>query len=254
MFRIIILMKDSGNSKFSHFLSGKFLTIAGAIALCAVIVSAVITNYTEKKLSQILPGTQYSEIEDETDYTSPAEVNKTDVPDERTSAPETTEAETTGKATQTTEKKTTVKATEAETEYKPVNSSFCLPCDGEIMKTYSADAPLYSKTMSDWRTHPGIDIKAAEGDKIHSVGNGKVVKVSSDPMWGYTVEINYGSFIGRYCSLKQGTVVSIDDTVEIGDVIGELGTVPVECEDEPHLHFEAVKDGKTIDPMLVLPQ
>ena len=243
-------MKNSSEQKFKSFFSGKFLYIAAGIALCAVIASAAVTHYTERKLGQILPDTQ-SSFWGETDYTSPAEVNKTDVPDERTT--EETEPPETEKQTET-EKKTTARTTAAETEYKPVNASFCLPCDGEIIKGFSSDTPLYSKTMADWRTHEGIDIKAAEGAKIHSVGNGKVTKVISDPMWGYVIEIDYGSFTGRYCSLKQGTGVSIDDIVNIGDEIGELGSVPVESADEPHLHFEAVKDGKTIDPMLVLPQ
>lgn len=243
-------MKNSSEQKFKSFFSGKFLYIAAGITLCAVIASAAVTHYTERKLGQILPDTQ-SSLWGETDYTSPAEVNKTDVPDERTT--EETEPPETEKQTEA-EKKTTARTTAAETEYKPVNASFCLPCDGEIIKGFSSDTPLYSKTMADWRTHEGIDIKAAEGAKIHSVGNGKVTKVISDPMWGYVIEIDYGSFTGRYCSLKQGTGVSIDDIVNIGDEIGELGSVPVESADEPHLHFEAVKDGKTIDPMLVLPQ
>lgn len=243
-------MKNSSEQKLKSLFSGKFLYVAAAIALCAVIASSAVTRYTERKLGQLLPDTQ-SSFEVETDYTSPAEVNKTDVPDERTT--EETEPPETEKQT-TTERKTTKPTTAAQTEYTPVNASFCLPCDGEIIKSFSGDTPLYSKTMADWRTHEGIDIKAEEGAKIHSVGNGKVTKVISDPMWGYVIEIDYGSFTGRYCSLKQGTGVSIDDIVNIGDEIGELGSVPVESADEPHLHFEAVKDGKTIDPMLVLPQ
>lgn len=245
-------MKNSSENSFRSFLSGKVFYIAAAVVVCAVIASAAVSRYTERKLGQILSTTAVSE---QMQATKSAEAEKTDVPDEReTTKPVTeTEAQTTKRQT-TTEKKTTAASATSETDYTPVNNGFCLPCDGEIIKKYSPDQPLYSKTMADWRTHDGIDIRTQEGEKIRSVGNGKVTKVISDPMLGYIIEIDYGSFIGRYCSLKQGTGVSIDDIVSIGDEIGEIGTVPIESADEPHLHFEAVRDGKTIDPMLVLPE
>lgn len=246
------MMNNSSENKLKTFLSGKILYIAAAVVVCAVIASAAVNRYTERKLGQLLNTTFVSE---QTQITRPAEAEKTDVPDERdlTKQTDETEKQTTRRHT-TTEKKTTAETASSATEYTPVNSGFCLPCDGEIIKGYSPDKPVYSKTMSDWRTHEGIDIKTQEGEKIRSVGNGKVTKVVSDPMLGYMIEIDYGSFVGRYCSLKQGTGVSIDDIVSIGDEIGEIASVPIESADGPHLHFEAVKDGKTIDPMLVLPE
>ncbi|MGN1443973.1 MAG: peptidoglycan DD-metalloendopeptidase family protein [Acutalibacteraceae bacterium] len=247
-------MKNTSEKSLKSLLSGKIIYVAAAVALCAVIAVAAVTNYTERKLGQILPQTTIAE---ETDRTSPAEANKTDVPDERAASTEETYESTQETVTQprTEPKKetTTAATTSKPTEYVPVNDGFVLPCDGEIIKKFSADQPVYSKTMSDWRTHEGLDFKVNEGEKICSVGNGKVIKVISDPMWGYVVEIDYGSFIGRYCALKQGTGVSIDDIVSAGDIIGEIGTVPAESSDEPHLHFEVIKDEKKIDPMLVLP-
>lgn len=247
-------MKNTSEKSLKTLWSGKFIYVAAAIALCAVIVSAAITNYTERKLGQLLPQTTAFE---EPDITSPAEAEKTDVPDERTDEAEDPTEETEREETQTvpqTKKENTTAATKArQAEYVPVNDGFVLPCDGDVIKKFSSDRPVYSKTMSDWRTHEGLDIKVNEGEKICSVGNGKVIKVISDPMWGYVIEIDYGSFIGRYCALKQGTGVSIDDVVSVGDVIGEVGTIPAESGDGPHLHFEVIRDNKKIDPMLVLP-
>lgn len=247
-------MKNTNEKSLKSLLSGKFIYIAAAIALCGVLASTAVTRYTERKLGQILP--QATAIE-ETDITSPAEVNKTDVPDVRADtteeAAEPTQTEAVPTQSETKKERTTAATKAQQTEYVPVNNSFLLPCDGEIIKKFSSDQPVYSKTMSDWRTHEGLDFKAEEGEKIRSVGNGKVTKVISDPMWGYVVEIDYGTFTGRYCALKQGTVVSIDDIVSAGDIIGEVGTVPVESGDEPHLHFEVIKDKAKIDPMLVLP-
>lgn len=235
------------------FWSGKFIYIAAATALCAVVAVAAITNYTEKKLGRLLP---QATVTEQTDITSPAQANKTDVPDERADTTEEATAQVLTEESMSepeTAKENTTAAKTSQTEYVPVNNGFLLPCDGEVIKKFSSEQPVYSKTMSDWRTHEGLDFKVEEGEKIRSVGNGKVTKVISDPMWGYVVEIDYGSFIGRYCALKQGTVVSIDDIVSAGDIIGEAGTVPAESSDEPHLHFEVIKDETKIDPMLVLP-
>ncbi|MCI6771021.1 MAG: M23 family metallopeptidase [Oscillospiraceae bacterium] len=247
-------MKNTSKKNLKSLLSGKFIYVAAAVALCAVIASAGITNYTERKLGQLLPQT---EAYDESGITSPAEVNKTDVPDERAASAEETYESTqetvTQPQTEPKKEKTTAATTAKPTEYVPVNEGFILPCDGEVVKKFSSDQPVYSKTMSDWRIHEGLDFMVEEGEKICSVGNGKVTKVISDPMWGYVVEIDYGTFIGRYCSLKQGTGVSIDDIVSAGDIIGEIGTIPAESSDEPHLHFEVIKNEKKIDPMLVLP-
>lgn len=227
------------------FSSGKVLYISTAVAVFAIVASVLVSHYTSRKLEQLIPNTGIA------GYTSPAEVNKTDVPDDRDETEaDITEAESTERQTQT---QTTALSQQAqETEYTPVNNSFCLPVDSAVTKKYSESEPVFSKTMNDWRTHTGLDFEAEENADIHSIGNGKVTKVIADQMWGYVIEIDYGSFTARYCGIKQGTSVSIDDEVKMGDVIGKLGTIPIESEDTPHLHFEAVKDGKTVDPMLVL--
>ena len=80
-------MKNTSKKSLKSLLSGKFIYFAAAVALCGVIASAGITNYTERKLGQLLPQTEAS---DESDITSPAEVNKTDVPDERAASTEDT--------------------------------------------------------------------------------------------------------------------------------------------------------------------
>lgn len=237
------------NSAFEKISSGKGFYIAAAIAFCAIIVSIVAVYYTSDRLGQSLPKAD----ENFTTYFSlPAEVNKTDVPDERDLEIEDDTTTTAVQTTAETTQPTTVPTTTTTQEAKIVNYDFVLPSGGDIIKKYSASEPIYSKTMNDWRTHSGVDFAAQEGEEAYSVGNGKVTKVISDPKWGYVIEIDCGSFTARYCGIDQSTAVAIDTVVKKGDSIGKIADIPIESEDGLHLHFEVISNGKSIDPISVL--
>lgn len=168
-----------------------------------------------------------------------------------------TEENTTAKTTQQSTTKVTEKHTETITqeETAPVevfgNDSYVYPLMGDIDRAFSM-SPVYDETMEDWRIHKGTDFACEPGAEVASIGNGKVVKVISDPSWGYCIEVDYGDFIARYCGLEQGTTVIIDDTVSKGDIIGKVGMIPCESKQESHLHFEIVRSGAVEDPVKVI--
>lgn len=143
---------------------------------------------------------------------------------------------------------TTAKESQATTESQK-QTDFIMPHDGEIIRGYSPEVPLYCETMDDWRTHHGIDIAVGEGEEVLSVGKGKVSKVIADSTYGYTVEVDYGSFTARYCGMKQGDCVGINQVLEKGDSIGTVDVVPCEVNSQRHLHFEVVVDGENEDPL-----
>ena len=153
----------------------------------------------------------------------------------------------------TTEKKETTK--EASTTQSPFavpfKDEFALPINGKIIKEYNRDTPSFNKTMGDWRTHPGVDIKGAEGEQVIAAAYGTVKKIYQDPMYGTVVEIDHGNSVtGRYCGLEKETLeISLDDTVKEGQTLGFLGVVPGEKDYEPHLHYEIIIDGKHINPL-----
>ena len=127
-----------------------------------------------------------------------------------------------------------------------------LPCDGKIIREYSPEIPVYCETMEDWRTHSGVDFAVKEDEEVLSVGKGKVSRVLVDSVYGYTVEVDYGDFVARYCGLEQGTCVGIDQLLNKGDSIGKVATVPCESKSDKHLHFEIIRNGDYADPIKTL--
>lgn len=125
-----------------------------------------------------------------------------------------------------------------------------LPLQGELLAEHSNDELIYNKTMEDWRIHNGIDIAAEIGTAVKAAADGRVVKVGYDGMDGFVVEINHESFVTKYCGLQESELLKIDTEVKQGEVIGGVGTtIETEASETPHLHFELIKDGKSVNPL-----
>ena len=231
-----------------NIMSGKGFYVAAVLAFCAIIGSVIAVHYTSQRLTDEISNlTSYRYSTNHLATNAQNEVEN--VPDTRTTENEMTSEKETETQKQTEESVSTTETVTAGI----VNSDFILPLkETRIMKGYSPKSPVFSKTMDDWRTHDGIDFEAAEGEEVLSVGNGIVTKVVSDSKWGYIIEVNHGTFTGRYCSIDQENAVGIGTELKCGDVIGRVSSVPVESADEPHLHFEAIKDGKATDPLVAL--
>ena len=127
------------------------------------------------------------------------------------------------------------------------------PTNNIIVKEFSSDNLVYSKTLGDWRIHEGTDFKAEEGSMVKSITDGKVIDIYDDPFYGVTLEIEHDlGFIAYYCGLGNTTLVNKDDIVKPGQDIGSLKSVPSEVLDDPHLHLMIKKDNKFIDPLIIL--
>lgn len=143
----------------------------------------------------------------------------------------------------------------AETEFKVERAnSFVFPLEGEIIKDFSNGQMVQSKTMGDWRTHNGTDLKASLGAPVKAVNNGIVTSVYDDVLWGTVVEVDHGDGLSvRYCGLGTGSTLKAGEQVKINDKIGNLGNIPAESADDVHLHIEMLQDGTYIDPLSILP-
>ncbi len=126
---------------------------------------------------------------------------------------------------------------------------YAKPVTGLVTKEFSGDTLVYSKTLGDWRVHNGTDIKCELGSLVVSAAPGTIVSVCDDDRYGKVVIVRHedGSML-YYCGLAE-TAVKDGDNVQSGQKLGTVGVVPSECEDEPHIHLMAMRDGEFVEPV-----
>lgn len=125
------------------------------------------------------------------------------------------------------------------------------PMDTEVQKAFSGEELVYSETMNDWRVHEGIDFRAAVDDPVKAAADGVVEEAYEDDMLGMTIVISHsGNLRTLYANLKDTSGVTVGQEVKAGDTIGQVGeTAALESAQQPHLHFEVIKDMRCVDPM-----
>lgn len=122
-----------------------------------------------------------------------------------------------------------------------------------VLKSYSGDNPVFSKTFNDWRVHNGADFALEKGSKVKAITNGEVKNIFEDQILGFTVEVEHeGGFTAYYSGLDQNVLVKLSDKLESGQEIGVIDKIPGESEDGYHLHLSIKKADKFIDPMKIL--
>ena len=134
----------------------------------------------------------------------------------------------------------------------PVVPTFISPVSGIISKGFSADVPVFSETMRDYRTHPGVDVTAEAGEAVLAAADGMIGAVWDDPLMGKCMTIVHdGGFATTYKGLYEIIPEGIGQGIEVkaGQPIGAVGeTALAEIAEEPHVHFEMTKDGAPVDP------
>lgn len=132
--------------------------------------------------------------------------------------------------------------------------SFAKPVKGDIVREYAKDNLIYSDTLEEWTTHLGIDIKADKTTVVNSAEAGTVKSIKNDPRYGLTIVIDHGDgYQTIYSNLLTSEYVVEGEKVEKGQAIGTVGNTGVfEITDEPHLHFEILKDSLQVDPSIYI--
>ena len=143
---------------------------------------------------------------------------------------------------------------EGKVEEKNVELNFAKPVDGEIVRDFAVDSLVYSDTLQEWTTHTGIDIKADKTTVVKSAEAGIVKTIKNDPRYGLTVIVEHeNGFQTVYSNLLTSEFVVEGEKVEKGQSLGTVGnTAAFEIADEPHLHFEILKDSVQVDPNIYL--
>lgn len=140
-------------------------------------------------------------------------------------------------------------SSEEQASSTPPAPVFNMPIEGELLKAYSDKELQYSATYGDMRVHTGIDIACSDGTAVSACGAGTVISVEENAALGNVITIDHGNEItAKYASLKD-VKVKAGDKVAAGDIIGSVTTIPSECADQSHLHFEVLKNGHAASPL-----
>lgn len=255
----------------------KFVYLSGGIVLVMIItfiVTFVVYNnklkessysaLTTEKIADLVPNTDYY-LNETTNYIEQASSDIGKSIEEAINDIEEKEEVVTN-TTNTTEKQTVEKEknTEANIEEKTKETSvepevvkdpeFSMPVEGEIMRGFAKDSLIYSDTLEEWVTHLGIDIKAERTTVVKASEKGTITSIKNDPRYGLTVVIEHvNGFKTVYSNFLTTEFVTEGETVEKGQSLGTVGnSAAFEIVDEPHLHFEILKDGVNVDPSIYL--
>ena len=146
------------------------------------------------------------------------------------------------------------KKTEASNEKPEVikDPEFARPVEGEITRDFAKDELVYSETLDEWIVHLGVDIKSERTAVVKSAEAGKVIAIKNDPRYGLTVIVEHvNGFKTVYSNLLTTEFVSEGEEIKKGQSIGTVGnSASFEICDEPHLHFEILKDDVNVDPTI----
>lgn len=151
----------------------------------------------------------------------------------------------------TVEKKKNEETTEVMAPKLSNDFKIIMPVTGDVLKEFSKDNLVYSKTFEDYRTHNGIDIKTKRSEAVFSVSDGVVEDIYTDSLEGIVIVINHNNgFKSIYKNLSSDKMVKKGESVTEGQVISGVGETAIfESADEEHLHFELKKDDMFVNPL-----
>jgi len=141
-------------------------------------------------------------------------------------------------------------------EVKEVSTTvnMMVPVVGQIVLPFADDRLVYHKTLDQWSTHKGIDIKASEGTPVKAALDGEVVEVISDTIEGIVITLKHDNDLyTRYGNLSTDAMVNVGDRVVKGQTISGVGkTASNKSLEGPLLHFQVLNDDKFVNPQTYL--
>jgi len=94
--------------------------------------------------------------------------------------------------------------------------------------------------------HKGLDFAGKKGSEVVAVGDGVVSWAGKKSGYGKLVEINHGNGYATRYGHNQSHMVSVGDTVKKGQQIALMGSTGRST--GPHVHFEVLHNGKSVNP------
>lgn len=100
------------------------------------------------------------------------------------------------------------------------------------------------------KLHNGIDLTSGkEGFRVYNLMPGRVTEIDYEKTSGIYVKINHGSYESIYAHLEHVYIMS-GTWLEGGKIIGKMGETGQVT--GRHLHFAIKRNGKYIDPKIIL--
>jgi murein DD-endopeptidase MepM/ murein hydrolase activator NlpD len=94
--------------------------------------------------------------------------------------------------------------------------------------------------------HKGLDFAGKKGSEVVAVGDGVVSWAGKRSGYGNLIEVTHGNgYVTRY-GHNQKNLVEAGDTVKKGQQIALMGSTGRST--GPHVHFEVLRNGKTVNP------
>lgn len=139
---------------------------------------------------------------------------------------------------------------EQNTEPQPANNEELV---FSILKSIPLKAPLTGFISQEYKSkiHNGIDIVAPIGSPIAASASGTVLYSDWSRDGGNTIIIGHDNGYFTYYKHNLQNIVQMNEKIEQGQIIGYLGDSG-EKSYGPHLHFEIWKNGKSIDPKILV--
>ena len=123
---------------------------------------------------------------------------------------------------------------------------YALPVPGGVVTSRFGNSRTYNGGM--WAAHhTGTDFRRAIGEPVQATAGGRVAVADSFDIRGNVVIIDHGyGVFSQYAHLSE-ILVEPGQIVRRGDVIGLAGNTG--RINGPHLHFEIIVNGITVDPI-----
>ena len=137
--------------------------------------------------------------------------------------------------------------------FSPEEDKLLWPISGNILMDYSMDKSVYFTTLDQYKYNPAVIIEGSVNESVMCGAQGLVKKIETIEETGTTLTLDIGDgYELIYGQLKE-LPVKEGDYVKTGDTIGYVSEpTKYYTKEGTNVYFEVRKDGKSVDPMLLL--